>query len=50
MIKELLKLKHTPITRRVNYIKIPCTALNMNDEGASIFNKYYKWIKEQGFN
>lgn len=46
MLKELLKLKHSLITRKVNYIKIPCTAFNMNDEGASIFNKYFRWIKE----
>lgn len=47
MLNELLKLKHSSITRKVNYIKIPCTAFNMNDEGASIFNKYYRWIKER---
>lgn len=50
MLKELLKLKHSPITKKVNYIKIPCTAFNMNDEGASLFNKYFRWIKEKGFN
>lgn len=50
MLKELLKLKHSPITTRVNYIKIPCTAYQMNDEGARNFNKVYNWIKEQQFN
>lgn len=46
MLNELLKLKHSSITRKVNYIKIPCTAFNMNDEGAGIFNKFYRWIKD----
>ena len=46
MLKELLELKHSPITRKVNYFKIPCTAFNMTDEGAAIFNKYFRWIKE----
>ena len=50
MIKELLKLKHSDITRKVNYVKIPCTAYQMNDEGAHKFNELYKWIKTTNFN
>lgn len=49
MIKELLKLKHSDITRKVNYVKIPCTAYQMNDEGAHKFNELYKWIKSLNF-
>ena len=44
---DLLKLKHSPITRKVNYMLIPCTAYQINDEGAHQFNKIYRWIKNQ---
>ena len=50
MLKKLLELNHSPITTKLNYIKIPCTAYQMNDDGAHTFNEVYRWIKEQGFN
>lgn len=46
MIKELLRLKHVDIIRRPNYIKIPCTAFNADEQGAEQFNKIYLWAKQ----
>lgn len=46
MLNELLlNLRHSPITRRVNYLKIPCTVYQINDEGARKFNKIYDYIR-----
>ena len=45
MIEELLKLNHVPAVKKPNYIKIPCTAFNMDEDGAKQFNKFYRWVK-----
>lgn len=50
MINELLKLNHIPISRKVNYIKIPVTAFPINEEGAHRFNEIYGYIKSLKLN
>ena len=45
MLEELLKLKHAEPSRNTNYLLIPVTNFDMNEEGARQFNKFYHWIK-----
>lgn len=50
MIKELLSLKHIPISNRLNYLLIPVTVFDISEEGAKEFNKIYLWLKKQDLN
>lgn len=45
MLEELLKLKHAPPSRHINYLLIPATIINICKEGAEEFNKIYFWVK-----
>ena len=47
MIKELLNLKHTISSSRLNYLLIPVTTFNIDKKGAKAFNKIYLWLKSQ---
>ena len=47
MIKELLELKHCLLTNRINYLLIPVSTFEIDEEGAKRFNKIYLWLKKQ---
>ena len=47
MIKELSSLKHCVATHRINYLLIPVSTFNVDEEGAKKFNKIYLWLKKQ---
>lgn len=47
MIKELVKLKNTASSSRLNYLLIPVSTFDITQEGAKVFNKIYLWLKKQ---
>ena len=47
MLNKLLKLKHAPLSNKINYLLIPVTVFDMSEEGAEEFNKIYMWLKKQ---
>lgn len=47
MIKELASLKSTASSSRLNYLLIPVSTFDINQEGAKAFNKIYLWLKKQ---
>ena len=48
MLRELKALKHTDSSSRLNYLLIPVSTFDINEEGAKKFNKIYYWLKKQG--
>ena len=47
-MRELKNLKHTESSSRLNYLLIPVSTFDINEEGAKKFNKIYCWLKQQG--
>lgn len=47
MLKELLALKHTKSSAKINYLLIPVTVFDMTEEGAKSFNKIYFYLKKE---
>ena len=47
MIKEIMQLKHTAISSKINYLLIPVSVFEINAAGAKAFNKIYLWLKNQ---
>lgn len=45
MLEEMLKLKHSPPSRNINYLLIPVNIFNITREGAEQFNKLYFYVK-----
>lgn len=50
MLEYLMTLNHVEIQRTFNSRGIPCSAFNMDDEGAHTFNLIYRFIKEKKMN
>lgn len=47
MLKDLMACKHAKSSRYVNYLLIPVTVFNIDEEGARKFNKIFFWLKKQ---
>ena len=47
MLRELYRCKHTNSSGYLNYLLIPTTIFNIDEEGAKAFNKIYFWLKDQ---
>lgn len=47
MLKELMKLKHTDSTSRLNYLLIPVSTFPIDEKGAKAFNKIYFYLKRK---
>lgn len=50
MLDYLQQLKSAKIRLNINYVRIPVTVLDINDDNASTFNKLVEWVEEQEFN
>ena len=47
MLRELYNCKHTDDSKYLNYLLIPVTVFNIDEKGASKFNKIFNWCKKQ---
>ena len=47
MLRELYNCKHTDDSKYLNYLLIPVTVFNIDEKGASKFNKIFNWCKNQ---
>lgn len=47
---DLSKYKGAPITRKPNYLLIPVSTINIDEEGVKEFNKLFNELKNSGYN
>lgn len=50
MIEELRKLKHAEPSRKTNYLLIPVNVINIDRDGARLFNRIYFYLKKLKLN
>ena len=47
MIKKLLEMKHCEPSKSINYSRIPCSQIDMTDEGMQLFNEIIEYIESR---
>ena len=45
MINKLLELKHCEPSKSINYSRIPCSQIDMTDEGMQLFNNLIEYVE-----
>lgn len=48
MLETLLKMKHCEPSKDINYSRIPCTQIDMDDDGMIMFNQIVEYIQSLG--